>query len=116
VAIRCRGPSGCRHLLAAEDLGYLLRRCGRIAVRDGERITPVPSGVLVGWRVLEIVLGAPYLPAPGQLRALFPNARVREGAVSLPIGLGSAEEALAVCAAERLPVAATRIGYLARER
>jgi hypothetical protein len=36
--------------------------------------------------------------------------------VALPIGLGSAEEALAVCAVERLPVAATRIAYLADKR
>jgi hypothetical protein len=87
-----------------------------VVVRDGARITPVPSGVLVGWRVLEVVLGAPYLPTPDQLRALFPAARVHEGLLILPLGLGSAEEALAVCAAQRLPVAATRIGYLATER
>jgi hypothetical protein len=116
AAIRCRGPSGLRHLLAAEDLGYLLRRCGRVAVRDGDRVTSVPAAVLVGWRVLEIVLAAPYLPAPDQLRALFPTARVREGVLALPIGLGSAEEALALCAAERLPVAATRIAYLHSKR
>ncbi|HUQ15283.1 MAG TPA: hypothetical protein VM094_04455 [Gemmatimonadales bacterium] len=116
AAIRCRGPGGLRHLLAAEDLGYLLRRCGEVAVRDGERVLPVPAGVLLGWRVLEIVLAAPYLPSPDQLRALFPAARIREGVLALPIGLGSAEEALAVCAVERLPVAATRIAYLAGKR
>lgn len=74
------------------------------------------AAVLLGWRVLEIVLAAPYLPDADQLRALFPGARVRPGAFVLPLGLGSAEEALAVCAAVRLPVAATRIGYLAGER
>lgn len=116
TAIRCRGPGGLRQLLAAEDLGFLLRRCGEVAVRDGERVLPVPAGVLLGWRVLEIVLAAPYLPSPDQLRALFPAARVREGVLALPIGLGSAEEALAVCAVERLPVAATRITYLAGKR
>jgi hypothetical protein len=31
--------------------------------------------------------------------------------IALPLGLGSAEEALALCAAERLPVLATRIAY-----
>jgi len=116
AALRGRGPGGLRHLLVSDDLGYLLRRCGHVVVRDGERVLPVPAPVLLGWRVLEIVLAAPYLPAPDQLRALFPAARVREGVLSLPIGLGSAEEALAVCAAERVPVAATRIAYLGRER
>ncbi len=60
-----------------------------MVIRDGERILAVPSGVLVGWRVLE---------------------------VALLLGLGSAEEALAACAAARLPVAASRIGYLADKR
>ena len=116
AAIRCRDSGGSRHLLASEDLGYLLRRCAEVAVRDGENLARVPAAVLVGWRVLEIVLAAPYLPAPDQLRELFPAARVREGLVALPIGLGSAEEALALCAAERLHVAATRIVYLAGKR
>jgi hypothetical protein len=116
AAIRCPGPGGLRHLLAAEDLGYLLRRCGEVAVRDGERVTSVPVGVLIEWRVLEIVLAAPYLPSPGQLRALFPSARIGEGVFALPIGLGSAEEALAVCAIEGLPVAGTRIAYRAGKR
>jgi hypothetical protein len=93
-----------------------LRRCGDIAVRDGDQVACVPAATLVGWRVLEIVLAAPYLPAPDQLRALFPTARAREGVLVLPIGLGSAEEALAACAAHRLPVTATRIAYIAGQR
>lgn len=116
AAIRCHAPAGVRHLLIAEDLGYLLRRCAQVVVRDGERMAPVASGILVGWRVLEVVLGAPYLPTPDQLRALFPAARLHDGVLTLPLGLRSAEEALAVCSAERLPVAATRIGYLAAQR
>ena len=116
AAIRCYAPTGVRHLLIAEDLGYLLRRCAQVVVRDGERMAPVASGILVGWRVLEVVLGAPYLPTPDQLRALFPAARLHDGVLTLPLGLGSAEEALAVCSAERLPVAATRIAYLASQR
>jgi hypothetical protein len=116
AAVRCRGPAGLRFLLIADDLGYLLCRCGHVAVRDGERVAPVPAGVLLRWRVLEIVLAAPYLPAPDQLRVLFPAARVREGVLALPIGLGSAEEVLALCAAARVPVAATRIAYLTGQR
>ncbi|MBA3894943.1 MAG: hypothetical protein H0X69_14865 [Gemmatimonadales bacterium] len=115
-ALRCQGPAGSRHLLVADDLGYLLCRCTEVVVRDGDQPSRISAAVLVGWRVLEIVLAAPYLPAPEQLRALFPTARVRSGVVALPIGLGSAEEALAVCAVERLPVSATRIAYLAGQR
>jgi hypothetical protein len=111
LAVLCRGPDGPRHLLAADDLGYLLRRCRRVALRDGGAVRAVPAVELLGCRVLEIVLAAPFLPPPHQLRELFPAARVCEGVVALPLGLGSAEEALALCAAERLPVSATRIAY-----
>ena len=110
-AIRCRGFDGSRHLLASDDLGYLLGRCRHVALRDGGALRAVPAGELLRCRVLEIVLAAPYLPAPKQLRELFPTARVCEGLVALPLGLGSPEEALALCAAERLPVSATRIAY-----
>ena len=113
LAVRCRGQAGAKDLLLADDLGYLLRRCGRIALRDGNRIRQVRAGVLLRCRVLEIVLAAPYLPPPEQLRLLFPAAQVREGVVAMPLGLGSPEEVLALCAAERLPVAATRIAYRA---
>ena len=110
-AIRSPAPDGPRRLLASDDLGYLLRRCARVALRDGGRVLTLPARVLVGCRVLEIVLATPYLPPPHQLRQLFPAARVCEGVVALPLGLGSAEEILALCTAERLPVSATRIAY-----
>jgi hypothetical protein len=112
LKVRCRAPRGPCHFLVSEDLGYLLRRCARVALRDGEAVRAVPAGDLVGCRVLEIVLAAPYLPPPHQLRELFPDARVREGVVALPLGLGSAEEALALCAAEGLPVSASSIAYV----
>jgi hypothetical protein len=116
VALHCHCRTGPRQLLASDDLGYLLRRCARVAVRDGERVVPVPASMLLEWRVLEVVLAAPYLPGPDQLRELFPAARIRESGFALPLGLRSAEEALSVCAAERLPVAATRIEYRADKR
>jgi hypothetical protein len=109
--VRCRGPDGPLQLLISDDLGYLLCRGGAIVLRDADLVRVVPAPVLLGYRILEIVLAAPYLPPPDQLKQLFPRSRVREGVVAVPIGLGSAEEALAVCAAEGVSVAATRIAY-----
>lgn len=113
-AVELAGSSrvGRNRLLLSGDLGFLLRRTGRVAVRDGEQVIVAPAERLIGWRALQIVLGAPYLPPPPQLRALFPGLRVKGPTISLPIGLGSAEEALAILAAEGVPVAATRIEYL----
>jgi hypothetical protein len=98
-------------LLASADLGLLLRRCGRVAVRDGGRIAVLDAQRLIGWRTLQIVIGAPFLPRLEDLRVLFPDLRVTSGRIAVPLGLGSAEEALALCAAERLPVLASWIDY-----
>jgi len=98
-------------LLASADLGLLLRRCGWVAVRDGRRIAVLDAQRLIGWRTLQIVIGAPFLPGLEDLRVLFPALRVTSGRIAVPLGLGSAEEALALCAAERLPVLASWIDY-----
>ena len=105
-----RAP-GRKIVLAGVDLSALLRRCDRVVIRDGDAAVAVAASVLVGWRVLEVVLGTPFLPPPAQLRALFPRLRATPGTLAIPIGLGSAEEALAICAGERVPVVGTRIAY-----
>ena len=101
---------GCA-LLLSTDLGYLIRRCARVLVRDGEAVVPLEADQLIAWRTLQIVVGAPYLPDVRALRAMYPGLRVAPGRIALPIGLDGAEPALAVCAATRLPVTATWIEY-----
>jgi hypothetical protein len=101
---------GCALLLSA-DLGYLLRRCTHVLVRDGEAAIALETDQLIAWRTLQIVVGAPYLPELRALRAMYPGLRVAAGRIGLPIGLDGAEPALAVCAASRLPVTATWIEY-----
>jgi hypothetical protein len=105
-----RMPGG-RVLLVSRDLGRLLRRCDRVIVRDGEDPVVLPATSLIRCRVLEVVLGTPFLPAGAQLRSLFPSCVAGAGTHSIPLGLGSAEEALALFAAERVPVLASSIGY-----
>jgi hypothetical protein len=108
--VSLRAP-GRRLVVIGGDLGALLRRCDRVVVRDGEAPVALAASRLIGWRVLEIVLGTPFLPPPAQLRTLFPALRNVHGSIAIPIGLGSAEEALSVCVRERLPVVSTRIAY-----
>jgi hypothetical protein len=103
--------AGGRALLASADLGYLLRRCARVLVRDGERPIVLDAERLIAWRTLQIVVGTPYLPQVHELRAIYPGLRVVDGRLALPLGLDGAEPALAACAAARLPVAATWIEY-----
>jgi hypothetical protein len=108
--VRLVGAPGRSCILAGPDLGALIRHCSRVVVwDDGPRA--VESSRLIRCRVLQVVLGTPYLPPPPQLRALYPSLQAGEGTITLPIGLGSAEEALALCAAEKLPVVGSRIEY-----
>jgi hypothetical protein len=107
--------TGARLALSA-DLGALLRHCQRVAIRQGAVPVLLPADVLIGLRVLEVVLALPCLPPPERLRALYPGLRVHEGVLALPIGRDSPEEALALCAAGRVPVSASRIRYVAAQR
>ncbi len=66
---------------------------------------------LIRCRVLQIVLGTPYLPPPDQLRALYPALHQNGHTITVPIGLGSAEEALSLCAGEKVRVLGSRIEY-----
>jgi hypothetical protein len=101
---------GCA-LLASADLGYLLRRCGRVLLRVGEQAAVLGADRLIAWRTLQIVVGAPYLPRVHELCAIYPGLRVANGHLELPLGLGGAEPALGACAAAGVPVAATWIEY-----
>ncbi len=103
--------AGGRALLASPDLGFLLRRCGRILVRHGHRAVVLNADRLIAWRTLQIVVGAPFLPRVQELRAIYPDLRVCGSRIALPLGLDGAEPALAACAAARLPVTATWIDY-----
>jgi hypothetical protein len=112
VRLGCVAQLGIR-LVVSADLGALLRRCDRIAVRRQGAPVLLPADELIGLRVLEVVLGLPYLPDTERLRTLYPGLRVHEGVLALPIGRDSPEEALGLCAAGRIPVVATRIRYVA---
>jgi hypothetical protein len=101
---------GCA-LVASADLGFLLRRSSLVLVRDGARPAVLEADRLIAWRTLQIVVGAPYLPELGELRTLYPGLRVTDGRITLPLGLGGGETALAVCARARMPVAASWIEY-----
>ena len=115
VRIGHASSAGVRLALSG-DLGALLRQCDRIGVRQCRSPVLIPADQLISLRVLEVVLGLPYLPGAERLRALYPGLRVHEGVLALPIGRDSPEEALGLCAAGRIPVVASRIRYVAMQR
>ena len=113
--VRCGRAAGARLALSG-DLGALLRRCDRVAVRHGAEPVLLPADELISLRVLEIVLGLPYLPAAERLQALYPNLRHDGGVLALQVGAHPPEDVLGRCAQGRIPVAASRIRYRPMER
>ena len=111
-----RGRAAGALLALSGDLGALLRCCDRVAVRHGLEPVLLPADELIGLRVLEIVLGLPYLPAAERLQALYPSLRNEGGVLALAVGADPPEEVLGRCAQGRIPVAASRIRYRRMER
>jgi hypothetical protein len=97
--------------VAGTDLGTLLRRCGRVVVRSGNRAVALAADQLIAWRTLQIAVGAPYLPELRELRELYPGLRVARGRITLPLGLGDGASALGLCAQAGLRVAGSWIEY-----
>ena len=80
-----RGRAAGALLALSGDLGALLRCCDRVAVRHGLEPVLLPADELIGLRVLEIVLGLPYLPAAERLQALYPSLRNEGGVLALGV-------------------------------
>ena len=109
--IRRLPPWSCATVVASADLGFLLGRCTRIAVREEKHTVVVSAEALIQWRALQVVTGTPYLPGPERLKAMFPGSVASEKRLLIPIGLHSPEEVLARCVAEGVNVAGSRIVY-----
>ena len=103
----------CSSVLISGDLGLLLRRSSRVAVREGSQPVVLEAEVLIGWRALQVVTGTPYLPCLERLTALFPRAHLNPAGFQVPIESRAPEEVLADCLTHGIPVAGSRIIYRA---
>ena len=98
-------------VLISGDLGFLLRRCSEIAVREGSQPLVLESELLIQWRALQVVTGTPYLPGPERLKELFPQAEIDDLGFHVPTQSCAPEEVLANCVTHGIPVAESRIIY-----
>jgi hypothetical protein len=98
-------------VLASADLGFLLGRCGEVAVREGEQTIVLASELVIGWRALQVATATPYLPGLDRLGALFPGLCSTTSGFLVPVGKGSAEAVLATCVAEGVQVSGSQIVY-----
>jgi hypothetical protein len=98
-------------VLASSDLGFLLGRCSRVAVREGERTIVLASETVIRWRALQVATATPHLPGLERLEAMFPGLRNSTDGCLVPVRDESPEEVLAMFVAEGVRVAASRIVY-----
>jgi hypothetical protein len=98
-------------VLASADLGFLLRRCVEVAVREGDRTVVLASETVIEWRALQVATATPYLPGMDRLKALFPGLQRTPNGFLVPVVKQSAEEVLALCLEEGMPVTGSRIVY-----
>jgi hypothetical protein len=120
--LRGAGSAFCLHgilfgkqqaVLASSDLGLLLSRCNRVALREGD--LPVVLGVdkILEWRALQVVTATPYLPGLKLLEQQFPGLQLNADGMLVPIRTHSPEEILSVCLTQGVRVAGTRVVYSA---
>jgi hypothetical protein len=102
-----------RQVLACADLGFLLGRCARVAVREGRHVRVLASQSVIHWRALQVATAIPYLPGVERMRALFPRLYATPGGFRVPLHTESAEEVLARCVSEGLRVTGSVIVYCA---
>lgn len=101
-------------VLASADLGFLLRRCLEVAVREGNRTVVLASETVIGWRALQVATATPYLPGLDRLEAIFPGLQSIPNGFLVPVEKQSVEEVLAQCLEEGMQVRGTRMVYQPR--
>jgi len=102
-------------VLASADLGFLLRRCVEVAVREGNRTIVLASETMIAWRALQVATATPYLPGLDRLEAVFPGLRSTPNGFLVPVVKQSAEEVLALCLEEGMQVRGSRVVYHPRD-
>jgi hypothetical protein len=105
---------GSYQLLIGPDLGHLLSRCNRIALRAGFYPVVLDTEAVIRWRVLQVIIATPHLPPVERLNEIFPEAHLTGSGFDVAISSGAPEHVLAECLTYGIPVKESRIIY--RER
>jgi hypothetical protein len=104
--------SGASHrLLIGPDLGHLLSRCDRVALREGTRAVVLDAEAVIRWRVLQVVTATPHLPPLERLNEIFPGAQLDNSGFQVAMASRTPEHILAECLTHGIPVRESRIIY-----
>jgi hypothetical protein len=111
LRLRLAGNGQRSSILISRDLGMLLRRCRKIALREGSNARVLEAVVVIRWRTLQVITGTPCLPPPEMLREIYPDAYVCADGFQVPVHSRPPEEVLGECVSHGIPVAESRIVY-----
>ncbi len=104
-------PRTVSAVVASADLGFLLGRCARIAVRQGELTRVLTSETLIQWRALQVATATPCLSGVERLRRRFPTVRPTLHGFTVILQETSPEEILAHCVAQGIRVVGSVVKY-----
>ena len=108
-----RRRSGGR-VLVSTDLGFLLGRCHRVALREGSAAVILKADAIIQWRALQISTSLPHFPGLERLAQRFPGTiDCNSLGLLIPIPTASPEEVLAECLATGMQVTGSRVVYYA---
>jgi hypothetical protein len=104
-----------RHLLIGPDLGHLLGRCDRIALRLEAQPVVLDAGAIVRSRAMQVITASPYLSGLDRLRALFPGLESSATGLMVPLSTCPPEQVMAELLASGVQIVGTSIVYARAE-
>src|SRR3954470_7467394 len=103
-------PLGVSHrILMGSDLGHLLGRCNRIALRQGSSLVVLDADTVIPWRPLQVATPIPYLPSLARLNETFPGTHLDSSGFHVAIAARAPEAVLAECITHGIPVRESRV-------
>jgi hypothetical protein len=109
ICVTARGR--CCRMLLSGDLGLLLARCHRVAVRQGSQAHVMTSDAVMRLRALELGITRGSAPNPERLQELFPGVVLEGTEIRIPLQSVLPEVVLAECVTHGLTVTQSRIVY-----
>jgi len=100
-----------KRILIGPDLGQLLGRCERVALRKGPLAVVLDTEDVIRWRALQVVTAIPHLPSWERLNEIFPGAHANGSGFHVTISNHAPEHILAECLTHGIPVRESRIVY-----
>jgi hypothetical protein len=109
ICVTARGR--CCRMLLSGDLGLLLARCHRVAVRLGCQPRIVAAEALRRCRALEVRIPGGSAQNPERLQEIFPGAVLEGAEIRIPLQSVIPEVVLAECITYGVTVTQSRIVY-----